>query len=160
MSSYKILAFDWFFFFQWLMATTLGWILGRFLLPNLAFATIGIGLGIFQWLILQHRISHAWQWIITTSFGWVIGSSIIMTILPDGMDFLAGLLLGIGVGVVQWLILRREVHWAAWWIVINIVAWTTGMAFFSGILLTGVIVGLITGFALELLLRNPILEGS
>jgi len=160
MSKSKIFSFDWFFWFQWLMATTLGWILGRFLLPNLAFVTIGIGLGIFQWLILQHRIRNAWQWIIVTAIGWLFGSIIIMTLLPDGMDFIAGIIIGIGVGTAQWLVLRHEIHWAGWWIAINVVAWTTGMAFLSGILLTGVMAGVITGFALELLFRNPVLDIS
>jgi hypothetical protein len=158
----KIISFDWAFWFQWMMATTLGWVLGRFLLPNLAFVTIGIALGILQWLILQRRFRQAWWWIIATTIGWLVGSTIILSLLPDGMDFLAGIIIGITTGMAQWLILRQEVSWSGWWIVINVVAWTTGMALLPGIILTGVMVGVITGFAMELLLRSqkPVIELS
>lgn len=151
----KTLSLDWALWFLWIMATTLGWVLGRFLLPNLAFVTIGIGLAILQWLVLQHRIRRAWRWIIATTFGWLLGSTLIQAFLPDGMNFLAGVILGLTTGSVQWLILRKELYWAAWWIVINVIAWTTGMALLPGIMLTGVMVGAITGLALILLIRFP-----
>lgn len=137
------------------MATTLGWVLGRFLLPNLAFATIGIALGILQWFVLQHRIHKAWQWIFATTIGWLIGSTLIFSLTPGVPDFLAGVVLGITTGAAQWLLLWREMYWSGWWIAINVVAWTTGTALLPGIILTGVMVGVITGFAMELLLRSP-----
>lgn len=147
--------FDWALWFYWIMATTLGWILGRFLLPNLSFVTIGIALGILQWFLLQRRFRNAWRWILATALGWTLGASLILLAIPDGMDFLAGLVTGMTTGTAQWLVLRREVHWAGWWIVINIVAWTAGMALLPGVLLTGVIVGLITATALALLMTSP-----
>ena len=155
MSETKMLPFDWGLWFQWIMATTLGWVLGRFLLPNLAFVTIGIALGILQWLVLQHRMRKSWQWIIATTLGWLLGSTISLVAIPDGMEFLAGVVIGISTGTAQWLVLRREVYLAGWWIVINIVAWTTGLAFLSGILLTGVTAAVITSIAIALLLRFP-----
>lgn len=156
MSDKKIKSFDWFFWFKWLMSTTLGWVLGRFLVPNLAFVTIGIAIGVFQWFVLRDIIHNAWRWIIATMIGWLVGSIILMLVIPQSPDFLAGIISGVGVGIAQYIVLRREIYLAGWWIVINIVAWTTGMAYLSGILLTGVVVGVITGFALELLLRNKI----
>lgn len=138
------------------MSTTLGWVLGRFLVPNLAFVTIGIAIGVFQWFVLRDIIHNAWRWIIATMIGWLVGSIILMLVIPQSPDFLAGIISGVGVGIAQYIVLRREIYLAGWWIVINIVAWTTGMAYLSGILLTGVVVGVITGFALELLLRNKI----
>ena len=151
----KILSFDWVLFFLWLMATTLCWVLGRFLLPNLAFVTIGLALGILQWLVLQRRINNAWQWIIATTIGWVLGSTIILSLAPEVMDFLAGVIMGVTTGTAQWLILRREVNWAGWWIVINVVGWTTGMGLLPGVMLTGVMAGVVTGIALMLLLAYP-----
>lgn len=151
----KSLSLDWALWFLWIMATTLGWVLGRFLLPNLAFVTIGIGLAILQWLVLQHRIRRAWRWIVATTFGWLLGSTLVQAFLPEGMDFLAGVIVGVTIGAAQWLILRSELYWAAWWIVMNIIAWTTGMALLPGIMLTGVMVGAITGLALILLIRFP-----
>jgi hypothetical protein len=155
MDNNRVLNLDWVLWFQWIMATTLGWVLGRFLFPNLAAVMIGIGLGIFQWLILQHRIGNAWRWIVATAIGWAFGALIIEFFLPPGQDFIAGLLSGVMIGIPQWLILKQEVSWSFWWIMINIVAWTTGMAFLPGVMLTGVIVGALTGIALILLIRFP-----
>ena len=75
--------------------------------------------------------------------------------MPKDMDFLAGMIIGITTGTAQWLVLRNQVYWAGWWILINIVGWTTGMALLPGLMLTGVMAGVVTGFALALLLRYP-----
>lgn len=155
MSDRKAFSIDWSLWFQWLMATSIGWVLGRFLLPNLAFVVIGLAMGILQWLILQRRLQNAWWWILATTLGWMVGSIIIILLLPEGMDFTAGLILGLTMGSAQWLVLRQEIHWSGWWIVINIIAWTSGFALLPGIILSGVIAGLITATALELLFRYP-----
>lgn len=112
-------------------------------------------MGILQWLILQRRLQNAWWWILATTLGWMVGSIIIILLLPEGMDFTAGLILGLTMGSAQWLVLRQEIHWSGWWIVINIIAWTSGFALLPGIILSGVIAGLITATALELLFRYP-----
>ena len=142
------------------MATSLGWVLGRFLLPNLAFVIIGVALGVLQWITLQQRLRHAWRWIVATALGWSLGSGIILFFMPNVMDFIAGVVIGITTGTAQWMILRREIHWAGWWIVINVVAWTTGLALLPGILLTGILAGLVTGTALALLFQAPKLPDS
>ena len=128
MSERKVISLDWALWFLWIMATTLGWLLGRFLLPNLAFIVIGIALGVLQWLVLQHRIKHAWRWIVATSIGWGIGATFLLTIAPGMGEFLAGVIMGLATGTAQWLILRQEVYWGGWWIAISVVGWTTGMA--------------------------------
>lgn len=155
MSEPKINGFDWAFWFLWIMATTMGWLLGRFLLPNLASVIIGLAMGILQWLILQGRIHNAWRWIIATLIGWTVGSMLILYLVADGTEFLAGVILGCTVGIAQWLVLRDEFKWMGWWIPINVVAWTTGMALLPGIFSTGAMIGAITGIALGLLLQNP-----
>jgi hypothetical protein len=137
------------------MATSVGWVLGRLFLPNLALVTVGLAIGILQWFLLQRRFKNAWQWILATTAGWTAGSVITYAAIPQGMDFLAGLLIGLSTGSAQWLILRREVHWAGWWIAINVIAWTTGLAFLPGLISTGAMVGLITATALALLLNVP-----
>lgn len=160
MSTTRIHSFDWAFWFQWMMATTTGWILGRFLLPNLSMVVIGIGIGVLQFFVLQYKIQQAWRWIVATLLGWTIGATLIWMFVQDGDDFFAGLIIGLSLGVAQWIILRQEVQWPAWWIVISIVGWTTGIGLLPGIFLTGVLAGAITGIAIELLLRfpKPILE--
>lgn len=152
--------FNWGFWFTWLMATATGWVLGRFLVPNLSLVTTGLAIGILQWFSLSFHYKQAWHWILFTTLGWALGAALILFLVPahgtDGstrdVDFLAGVVTGVTVGCAQWLFLRTRLQLAGWWIPINIVAWTTGFAFLSGLLLTGVSVGLITATALMLLM--------
>ena len=155
MSNSSKVFFDWSFWFQWMMATTSGWVLGRFLLPNLSMVVIGVGIGVLQYLVLRYKIQHAWRWIVATVLGWTVGALLTYMFVVEGFDFLAGLLIGLSLGFAQWMILKQEVQWSAWWIVINIVGWTTGIGLLPGIFLTGVLAGAITGIAMEMLLRFP-----
>jgi len=155
MTRQKPVFFDWALWFEWIMATTLGWVLGRLLFPNLSIVTIGLALGVLQWFILQHRIRQPWRWVLATTLGWSLGAMFLFIAIPNSIEFIAGLVVGLTTGSAQWLVLRREVYWAGWWIIINVVACTTGLALLSGFLLTGAMAGAITGFAMELLLRFP-----
>ena len=58
-------------------------------------------------------------------------------------------------GIAGWIVLRRQVHWAGWWIMLSIVGWTTGLALLPGFLSTGATAGALTGIALVFLLGNP-----
>ena len=61
-------------------------------------------------------------------------------------------------GTAQWLILRRWVHQAGWWIVVSTLGWAAGLSGFVGPFLVGAVVGAVTGIAMELLVRYPRLE--
>jgi hypothetical protein len=148
-------SFDWALWFQWIMATTIGWVIGRFLLPNLAIVTIGIALGVMQWLVLQHRIKNARRWIVATIAGWIVGSTLVLGSIPIGLDILASMLIGGTTGISQWIVLRNEIRWSGWWVVMSVVGWTSGLTLLPGLFLTGTIAGLITGTALILLIRYP-----
>ena len=71
---------------------------------------------------------------------------------------------GIVTGLLQWLVLRRQVAWAGWWILASTVGWIVGGAV-SGIVpvnnpvgwsVIGAVYGAITGMALVWLLRRRI----
>jgi len=151
----KILSFDWAVWFFWIMATTWGWLLGGFILPGLTLVISGFMVAVFQWLVLQGRVTRPWFWIIATSIGWIAGYLLTFYLLPKELEILTGMMLGLTTGVAQWIILRREFHWAGWWIIFSMIGWTTGLNLLPGILLTGTMAGAITGLCLEILLRNP-----
>lgn len=148
-------SFDWAFWFQWMVATAAAWVIGRFLFPSLSTVIIGLAIGILQWFLLKSRIPNAWWWIVVSAFGWALGSLLVLMLIPEGLDVFAGLIFGLTTGTAQWIVLSRFVRWSGWWIVVNIIAWTTGMALFPGIVLTGVMAGLITATAVTLLFKNP-----
>lgn len=147
--------FDWYLWVLWIIATTLGWVIGQLLLPSIGPFIAGILIGAMQWFVLRDRIKKAWLWILLTGIGWAVGIAIVVFVLPDGLGFLYGILVGATTGIAQWIIIRREVLLSGWWIVISIIAWFTGLSMIPGLLTTGTLPGLMTGIAIELLLRNP-----
>ena len=149
-------AFDAALWFQWIMATTLGWLLGTLIFPNLPLIPAGVGVGVLQWPILYRRIPQAWRWALVTATAWIGGSILLLVAVPDDLQvLLSGLILGPVVGLAQWLILRREVCWAGWWIAISTLAWITGLTLLPGILASGALSGALSGIALSLLLHTP-----
>jgi len=139
------------------MATTLGWFLGG-LASGLPMITSGLLVGIFQWLVLQRRIDKSWRWVVATFIGWTIGYLIIFFGIPQQFENVDGFVIGLTTGIAQWVILRGELHWPGWWIIFSIVGWTTGLTLLPGVLLTGTMAGVLTGLALEILLRHPRLK--
>ena len=146
--------FDWAFLFMWLMATTWGWLLGSFVIAGAAMIVTGLAIAILQWFVLKSRMDRAWRWILATSIAWGIGF-LLFAAIPAALDFVNGFVLGAVTGIGQWLFLRKELQWAGWWIPISALAWSAGLTLMPGILLSGIWPGLITGIALEILLRHP-----
>jgi len=137
------------------MATALGWVLGGAVFPGLGFVTTGLAVGIFQSLVLQGRIRKPWRWVLATTAGMAAGNLIVLFAIPPQFGIVDGVVIGLTTGMAQWLVLRREVQWAGWWIAFSLIGWTTGLTFFPGFMLPGVMAGILTGLALEILLRNP-----
>jgi hypothetical protein len=149
-------AFDAAFWFQWIMATTLGWLLGGYLLAYLPVFPGGIGAGVLQWPILYQRIPRAWRWVLATALSWLMGAFVLLLAVPAGLQpLLAGFVVGPAVGLGQWLILRREIHWAGWWIIVSTMAWVTGLTLLPGALSTGALSGALSGVGLALLFHYP-----
>jgi hypothetical protein len=150
-----ILSFDWALWFFWIMATTLGWLLGGFIFSGQTFIISGFLVGIFQWLVLQDRISRPWRWVVFTFSGWTVGYLITFFAIPQEYEMINGVVIGLTTGIALWMILRRELYWAGWWIVFSVIGWTTGLTLLPGVMLTGTMAGVLTASALEILLRHP-----
>jgi hypothetical protein len=144
---------DWTFWFYWIMATTLGWLTGSLFFSAIPIAISGVGIAAFQWAVLFKRIQKAWRWMIFSSLGWIAGYIIFVISFPGEMGYLLGPILGGVLGVMQWFILRKELDWAGWWIVVSIIAWTTGLTVMPGFLTSGALPGALTGLTLVILFR-------
>ena len=157
---------------------------------------IAILVGMLQWLVLRRYVRWAKQWWIATSVGWIVGSFIasyaafpILAAHPLTVSLTIDavtltVMMGV-VGVFQWLVLRRHVRRAGWWVLASIagplIAESVGIyagfyvAMFAGGILAGLsqdlagivflafftaaigaIAGSVTGFAfVQLLRRSP-----
>jgi hypothetical protein len=135
------------YWLAWLLASVLGYGMGGILgtafssslFPVGRFeAANGITLGIvmgaaggyFQWVVLRERIAGAGLWGVASALGF--GLAIGAVIAADaGENFaIASLLMaavfGAATGILQWLILRRKVQRAGWWLFANLLGSLVG----------------------------------
>ena len=149
---------DWAIWLQWILVTTVGWMLGITLGGEIG---AGVFVGLAQWVVLRRYFSQAWWWIIASGLGWIAGWAIItsgLLVPPGGGPFTAivsGAVFGLTMGVTQWIVLRRWTKFAGLWILLSIPGWTIGLIGLLGSILAGAAVGVITGFAFDFLLRFP-----
>ena len=170
----------------WVVASTvsystafpLGFAWGESLLWG--WAVTGVFLGTSQWLILRNTFQGAVWWLPLTSLGVGIGAAASLLIgnvvFPAAGLTLAfaaiGAVVGLSVGIMQWLFLQRHITGSDWWIPASIVGHSLGLVaganfpvglpiitnfvfglVFVGVL--GVVAGAITGATLVWLLRQP-----
>jgi len=102
------------------------------------------------------RVQFFFKWMLASVPGVVIGAvSLLVFIEIDfGYALVAAGVSGGVLGALQWLVLRREVSWAGWWVLGNIAVWAAALAALGGdVWLSGwLFEGFATGIALSLLL--------
>ena len=153
MTDTKSESMDWALWFYWIMATTLGWLAGSMFFNGIPLVISGVAVAGLQWAVLYKRIQKAWRWAILSSLGWIIGYVLLAIFFPAVMMLLVGPVMGGILGLVQWFLLKQEVEWAGWWIVISMLAWTTGLTLMPGFLTSGALPGALTGLTLVILFR-------
>lgn len=165
-------------FVGWALANTVGAALGWALGWRLSFsgpqilsvfmigATMGAGIGLLQWLVIRGWVKSAVAWLAASTVGWGAGFAVGVAIAQrlSLVEAWFGLVIGAAAGslfgLFQWIVLRRYVSGAFWWIPVNIFAWTSGMFFYRPGMsamgaMYGILSGLVTGVALLWLLFRP-----
>lgn len=161
MTDTKSQVLDWTLWFYWIMASTLGWILGGTLFTGIPMLAAGVVIAGFQWTVLYRRIHKAWRWFIVSALGWIVGYILFVILIPTDLGFLIGPVMGGVLGLAQWFIWKMEFDWAGWWIPISILAWTTGLTLLPGALTSGSLPAALTGLALVILFRfSPVKPGQ
>jgi hypothetical protein len=89
----------------------------------------GVIIGAAEWFALRHVVS--WPWIVATTAGMAVGLVAGAALVDYGTDrgdlALMGAVTGVGVGVLQALVLaRHRIPGAFWWAVANPPAWALG----------------------------------
>jgi len=144
---------DWTLWFYWIMATTIGWIIGKLFFNNFPIILSGVAISALQWAVLHGRIHKAWRWGILSAAGWIGGYILFVIVFSVSTSILLGPFLGIAIGVPQWLLLKKEVDWAYWWVITSVIAWTTGLTVMPGLFTSGALPGALTGLTLVILFR-------
>ncbi len=140
----------WRFWFLWFMGGAVGFELGMqwgaFAEPGgintfkssptvmwagfLGVAVAGVLVGMLQWLVLRRHVARAGRWVLAS-----LGAAAIVGVVMFGVGTVnadAAWLLGLGlfgpvVGVLHWLVLRRQVARAGWVVLASTVGWIVGM---------------------------------
>ena len=176
---------DWRVWLGWVLASTVGWAVGGpagvaaggsgdiIVAGYIGVTAGGILAGMLQWLVLRRHVAGAGWWMAAGPVGALIGGVVIFAgAAVAGAD--AGWVVGTAlfgplVGVLQWLVLRRRVTRAGWWVAASAAGWVAAgpgvglVAAVMGAALTanagwaalGIMYGAVTGCALVWLLRQP-----
>ena len=165
----------WRVWFLWLMAGAYGWgtaveVTGlgeltlqssppRILAAYLGVTIAGILVGVLQWLVLRRKVARAGRWVLAS-----LGAAAIFGVVVFGVGMVnadVGWVAGTGLfgtvaGVLQWLVLKRQVRGAGWWVLASTVGWVVGipvgeMVGWNGL---GAAYGIITRTVLVWLLRQ------
>ena len=138
---------------------------------------VGAPLGIAQWLVLRRQISRAGWWVLATSVGVAVTLVVGVSDREIGwfdLGLLARLaVLVVPLGISQWLVLRRQIPRAGWWMLATIVGVTVTFAVVGAVdgplgltvgwvvgytvggTVGGAVGGAITGGVMVWLLRQP-----
>jgi len=133
----------------------------------------GALIGIAQWFVLWGRIRQSGWWVLATIVGGIVGAAVVSPVVlaigeavlgafREGMakalfGALVGTVFGASVGIMQWLVLRRQVYRAEGWVLASTVAWAVSGAVGTAVVV-GIILGAFTGIPLLWLLRHPVPE--
>jgi hypothetical protein len=101
----------------------------------LCFVTaLGLLTAFTQWCLLRSHLPGAGWWIPLTLAGWLVAG--LLTLLTSQFVFLGRLvpgifiIVGVCVGLAQWLLLRRLLPHSSWWVPVNLLA--TGIVLLGG----------------------------
>jgi len=92
------------------------------------------------------------EWILATTVGWAIGF------------VLSEFVVGVAVGLAQWVVLRRRIERSGWWILVSGVGWAAGRGLASllfpaqNTILIGAMIGAILGLAQWFALRDRVVQ--
>ena len=114
----------------WTVATAVGVSVGMAAGPRMGGVIGPACLGLLQWLVLKRHISQASYWILATTLGGVLAlylGSAAGFFIGYGLTGVAAAAIGGTIlGLAQWLVLRRHVSEAGFWILASCVALTVG----------------------------------
>ena len=101
-----------------------------FLLMYVFVPFVSLLTGVLQYGLLDKYLTRMGWWVFVTVAGWYLG--VLLIALPGWLGWtntplnnldLIFLLMGLAIGISQWLLLRRRLAQAGWWIAANILGW-------------------------------------
>jgi hypothetical protein len=168
------------FSLQWMLASALGWAIDPAVpgAMGLRGTVVGAIVGVMQWLVLRRRTRQAGWWVLASAAGAGVAGLAVEELLIDtgalsrlwpldlGTAAIGGAA-GLAVGVAEWLVLRRWVRRAGWWVLASSVGMAIGygatdaftiLPAFWASALSGAVCEAIRGLTLVWLMQTPVSE--
>ncbi len=115
-------------------------------------------------LLMLQRVQVKWWWVVNTTVAFVTWG--LAFPIFQAVNLWGGLILGLLLGMFQYINLRNKVEHAAYWVAVNVIGWAIGLAVFPWLVsrldlilawaVSGLIGGAITGFAIARLVHRPL----
>jgi hypothetical protein len=138
-----------------------------FLIDYVFFSLLALLTGCLQYLLLRRYLPRAGWWIVATALGWPLGIAVVYLgyavwpVVLNANSTWSAMLVGAVTGLAQWLVLRRQVPRAGWWVLASALGWglvrlIAGEVFTSplALLVIGAVPAAVTGFAMWWLLAH------
>ena len=141
MTKKRRISVDWFVWLQWAFASGLGGAVGfaladavldtfsealyRAMAEIVIFGLFGAAMGTLQWLVLRRHFSQAGWWVAVSAVGGTlvgIGAASYGSRVKVNLVIVYGLV-GVILGALQWLVLRRRISRSGWWMVASPLGW-------------------------------------
>jgi NhaP-type Na+/H+ or K+/H+ antiporter len=140
----------------WILASTVGWAVGWAVVNAVVNAVVDAVVDAVVGAVVDAVVDA-----VVGAVGWAVVNAVVNAVV--------GAVVGAVSGVAQWLILRRQVRRAGWWILASTEGWAVGLAVGSAVdwdmsravssavigAVIGAMIGIITGAVLVWLLRQP-----
>ena len=126
----------------WIVATIVGWVVGFYACEVIKHfistvftdgLVIGTAIGLAQWVVLRRRIAPIGWWVAASIVGFGAAKAVAQLVLsgapgvpPLASSAITGVLIGLAVGILQGLLLRRHGSGGLRWIVANVLGWGLG----------------------------------
>jgi hypothetical protein len=91
---------------------------------------VGLLTGLLQYALLRRYLLRMGWWVWATTGGWLVG--VLLIVISGRLNFwtyesfdidLAFIVLGLSIGAGQWLLLRRRLPRAGWWVGVTVLGW-------------------------------------
>jgi hypothetical protein len=103
----------------------------------LFFPLVGLLIGLAQYGLLRSLLPRMGGWVLATTAGWILG--LILSTFPGWLGWtvsndvdLLFILMGLSIGLAQWLVLRKRVSRALWWVAATLFGWGLLALFTTG----------------------------
>jgi ABC-type sugar transport system permease subunit len=154
------------------LVRSLGETAGRVLSVVVFSAVFGLSIGVAQAIALRGRSTSPFAWLLGSITGSVVAAFVFAILLgnrsmPEAaevMGLVAGSLIGLGMGIGQWLAARGLAHRMAWWPIMSaaglLAGWVTTFSLANddmaapAVILGGLLTAAFTGLGMRWLLRE------